>query len=346
MLSVSGIIYAGTPAQKLLARLTKIQKKGIMFGHQDAPMYGTTWKWDEGRGDVLEVCGDYPAVMGFDLGKIELGSDKNLDGVPFSRMRKEIAAQHARGGIVTLSWHPWNPVTGNNAWDPEGSAVTAVLPGGDKQQKMEGWIDTVIDFIGSLKTEKGKAIPVIFRPWHEMTGGWFWWGSNSCTPEEYKQLYRMTVDRFRRAGLTNVVWSYSPGADAKETAERFLTYYPGDEYVDMIGTDAYQFSTTQDFISLVQNEMKIMSGIARKHGKLFALTEAGYRNTPQSDWFTQGLLPSISDSGASYVLLWRNAWDNPEENFGPAPDKNTSDDFRKFYADKQTLFLKDIKKIK
>lgn len=53
-----------------------------MMGHQDDPFYGTTWKWEYGRSDVKEVCGDYPAIMGFELGRLELDSTRNLDGVP------------------------------------------------------------------------------------------------------------------------------------------------------------------------------------------------------------------------------------------------------------------------
>ena len=72
-----------TPAEQLKIRLQKILNKGVMLGHQDDPVYGTTWKWDLGKSDVLLTTGDYPAVMGFDLGKIELDSKENLDGVPF-----------------------------------------------------------------------------------------------------------------------------------------------------------------------------------------------------------------------------------------------------------------------
>ncbi len=108
-----------TPAGQLKIRLQKLLNKGIMLGHQDDPVYGTTWKWDEGKSDVLLTTGDYPAVMGFDLGKIELDSKENLDGVLFDRMRQEIIAQYKRGGIVTLSWHPWNPATGENACGSE-----------------------------------------------------------------------------------------------------------------------------------------------------------------------------------------------------------------------------------
>ena len=81
---------AASLRSELLKRLEKIQEKGIMLGHHDDPVYGTTWKWEEGRSDILETAGDYPAIMEFDLGGLELGWDKNLDKVPFERIHKEI----------------------------------------------------------------------------------------------------------------------------------------------------------------------------------------------------------------------------------------------------------------
>ena len=70
-----------TTAQQLLERLDSLQKKGIMYGHQDDPMYGLTWEYQKDSSDVKNVCGDYPAIMGFDLGGIEMGDQKNLDSV-------------------------------------------------------------------------------------------------------------------------------------------------------------------------------------------------------------------------------------------------------------------------
>ena len=93
-------VNANTPAYKLIKRLRTLEKVGIMIGHQDDPVYGRNWKWDVGKSDVLSVTGDYPAVMGFDLGEIELGHKKNLDGVPFDRIRNEIIAQYKRNGII------------------------------------------------------------------------------------------------------------------------------------------------------------------------------------------------------------------------------------------------------
>ena len=110
--------FAGkqTPRQKLIQRLAKIQKKGYMYGHQDDTFYGITWDWDLNRSDTYELVGDFPAVMGFDLGGIEMADSKNLDSVPFERIRQEIIRQHERGGIVTISWHPRNPLLGSTAW--------------------------------------------------------------------------------------------------------------------------------------------------------------------------------------------------------------------------------------
>ena len=93
-------------AQQLLERLDSLRQKGIMYGHQDDPMYGLTWEYDKDSSDVKNVCGSYPAIMGFDLGGIEMGDKKNLDSVPFTRMTEEIQNHYRRGGIITLSWHP------------------------------------------------------------------------------------------------------------------------------------------------------------------------------------------------------------------------------------------------
>ena len=125
-----------TPAQQLIGRLQDLQKKGVMFGHQDALFYGTTWKWEYGRSDVNDVCGDYPAVLGCELDGLELGRDRNLDGVPFAEMRRQIIGHWRRGGIVTVSWHAYNPVTEEDVWHTEGDAVAQVLPGGKESEKM------------------------------------------------------------------------------------------------------------------------------------------------------------------------------------------------------------------
>jgi len=89
--------------RNLYANMKRLQKKGIMFGHQDDLAYSLGWQYEDGRSDVKEVAGDYPAVMGWGLGHIELGSDVNLDSVPFSRMRSLAQQVYAQGGLKTFS---------------------------------------------------------------------------------------------------------------------------------------------------------------------------------------------------------------------------------------------------
>ncbi|GJG66940.1 glycoside hydrolase family 26 protein [Prevotella lacticifex] len=359
LLFAAGILCSGTataaqtPAQKLMKRMMKLQKRGIMVGHQDDPMYGSTWSWDENRSDVLEVTGDYPAVMGFDLGELELGNDKNLDKVPFDRLRREAIAQYQRGGIVTISWHPHNPVTSQNAWDPSGEPVKKILEGGDVRDKFMGWLKTVATFLKTLKTPDGKQIPIVFRPWHEMNGGWFWWGKNSCTPEEYKQFFKLTHETFDREGLKDyLVWAWSPNLDGtSDTKEKFMECYPGDDLVDLVGIDIYEFDNSDsNYIANTKAELKIMTECARQQKKLAAFTETGCRGiNHKSDWFMQTLYPVLQQfSGQlSYVLFWRNDFVNPDqEAYLPNKGSNAAPDFKKFEEQKDILFLKDIKKTK
>ena len=107
----------------LLNNLRKVPTQGIMFGHHDDPLYGVGWEGDEDRSDVKSVCGDYPAVMSFDLGHIELEREKSLDNVPFRKIRQETINQYKRGGVVSFSWHLDNPLTGKDAWDVSDTTV-------------------------------------------------------------------------------------------------------------------------------------------------------------------------------------------------------------------------------
>lgn len=349
-LTLQGVYAQCTAGKMLMKRLHLLQEKGIMLGHQDDPVYGTTWKWDEGKSDVLLTTGDYPAIMGFDLGKLELGSNENLDGVPFDRMRNEIIAQFKRGGIVTLSWHPWNPVTGENAWDPKGDAVKEVLEGGSQQKKFESWLRKVAKFINSLQTETGEKVPVIFRPWHEMNGGWFWWGANSCTPEQYNMLFIKTYVTLMKAGCNNIVWAWSPNLSDQKNVDLFLQRYPGGDFVDLIGVDIYEFDNDDaNYQKNLKETLDVMMQASEKVGKMAALTETGCRGiSKKKDWFTKALWPVLKDYKLSYVLFWRNAWDKPqEEAYLPGvKDGAIVKDFKKFYQEPKVLFAKDIEGIK
>ena len=143
-----------TQAEQLFERLDTLRQKGYMFGHQDDPFYGLTWDYQPDSSDVKNTCGDWPAVMGFELGGIEMGDQKNLDSVPFTKMRDEIIKHYERGGVVTISWHPRNPMTTieggglagqkfpeGTAWDvTDTTVVKNILEGGKKHELFKTWM--------------------------------------------------------------------------------------------------------------------------------------------------------------------------------------------------------------
>lgn len=185
-------------AVKLYRNMLNLQHKGLMFGHQDALAYGTKWYGEEGRSDVKDVCGDYPAVFGWELGHLELGKPYSLDSVYFDKIRGYIKKVNKEGGINTISWHFTNLFTGGSAWDVSSNkTVASILPGGEKHELYKQYLDKLAVFMLSLKTDQGTLIPILFRPFHEHTGSWFWWGKNLCTADDYKALWRFTVTYLR-----------------------------------------------------------------------------------------------------------------------------------------------------
>ena len=341
--------------ENLLAHLHAISANGYLIGHQDDPVYGVGWVGDSCRSDVKSVCGDFPAVIGFDLGHLELGDSVNLDGVPFDRMRDEIIRHFDRGGMVTLSWHLDNPLTGGSAWvkpdsltDQEKLTVASVLEGGECHDKFLSWLDTLASFLNSLETPYGVKVPVLLRPWHEHTGSWFWWGQNLCTTEQYKALWKLTVDQLKQRGVNNVLYAYSPGTEFNGDAAKYLERWPGDEIVDVIGFDSYCTNNAEDTVAInnyassLDLNLKALCDIAKQHNVVPALTETGMESLGKEDWWTSTLMPVLNKYPIAYVLLWRNAHNKPGHFYMPYPGQKTVSDFVKFYNDKRTLFVKDV----
>lgn len=225
----------------------------ILFGHQDDLAYGVHWDRrteslarESGvqRSDVRSVTGSYPAVYGWDVGDIG-NSDTvavNLDSVPFEAMKAWMIEGYERGGVITVSWHMDNPVTGGSSWDTT-AAVSKLLPDSSHHEEFVAMLDRFARFADDLKTGfwkrlglGGHHVPIIFRPFHEMNGDWFWWGVAS--PEDYKALWRFTVEYLREEkNLHHLLYAYSP--DIFQGRHGYLRYYPGDEYVDVLGYDDY-----------------------------------------------------------------------------------------------------------
>jgi len=323
----------------LYRHLNQMRTTGIMFGQQDALAYGIGWKasYLDFISDVNFVSGEYPAIYGWDLGHI--GDSVNIDSVNFELMKHWMKEVYKKNGIITISWHHNNPVSGGTAWELT-PAVERILPGGDTHQKFMDDLKQVSLFMKDLTGDKGEPIPFIFRPYHEMEGNWFWWGKPFATPEQYKELWHMTVNYLRSEGLHNVLYSYNPDFKGDSVAEK---YYPGDEYVDFVGIDTYSIDDTSR-IAGINEKINWMIEFANQHNLIPAISEAGCNlNAVDSDYWTRTLLPFIQGKQLSYVLFWRNA--NRNHYFVPYPGQYTANDFNRFIQNDYIITLSAMKSV-
>lgn len=335
--------------RELYKRLFDLVGEGTMIGHQDDLAYGHHWYREPGRSDVKEVTGDYPAVIGWELGDIELDSVFNLDSVYFDDIRAYVRETAKRGGLTTMSWHANNIATGGNAWDcGQDTVVRSILPGGIHHTDYLVWLDRLGDFFNSLKDDDGTYIPIVFRPYHEHTGGWFWWGADQCTPEEYKALWRMTQNYLQDVKhVHHLIYSYST-AEIRDR-DHFLERYPGDDVIDVLGFDCYvqgdgSLEDLEYYRETMMNNIAIVSGYGEEAAKIVTIGETGYEGVKHPRYFTEIMYPLIREASISWVLFWRNAYeqDKREHYYLPFVGHPAAEDFKDFSSRNDVLMSRDI----
>lgn len=328
---------------ELYNNLFKWDDKGVMLGHQDDLAYGIGWL-DSGdyKSDVQMVTGDYPALFGWDLGHLELGEDCNLDGVPFEDMRRNIIWVDRNGGVNTFSWHLRNPLTLGDSWDISSKKVVwSILNDASTRRCYYEFLEKLAEFMLSLKRENGELIPVIFRPLHELSGSWFWWGRDLCTVDEYVALWRDTIDFLRAKGVHNMLVSYSMAG--YKSVEQFTERYPGDDYVDIVGFDIYHYGTAKEYIEDMHIRSDIARAFALERGMIWAVCETGYETIPDKDWFTTVLLPGIEGKQCSHLLLWRNAQNRPNHFYASYPGHKSARDMKRFAKRDDVLTMSELR---
>lgn len=360
-LPLSGLTdpQATAETRALYHNLLAMQGKQVLFGHQDSLAYGVSWENDTDRSDVKDVTGSFPAVYGWDIGWLEKGSGENLDGVSFALMRESIKRSFQRGGVTTISWHMINPVTGGSHSDSSIKAVEQIIPGGAQHELLKNYLDKFVVFNESLVVD-GVQVPIIFRPWHEHNGEWFWWGKGPAVEEDYIKLWRVTVDYLRNEKQQhNLIFAFSPDRSRTniDTIEQDYFYaYPGDKYVDVIGLDNYWDlgHPANNTPAAKQREhfgksLAAIGRIAQAKGKVAALTEGGSESIPNANFWTEVILPGINTNENSqhiaWLLVWRNATDggyNKQHYYAPYPGHHSAEDFKKFKDDERILFEAEL----
>jgi mannan endo-1,4-beta-mannosidase len=277
---------------------------------------------------------------------------------------RSVKAAHARGALITFDWHLSSPPErGGSFYVNDGNRgllgeITAEMTDSgecvDSAQGMCTWYFAQVDKV--LEIMRDLDFPIAFRPLHEMTGFWFWWGNpRQLAPEnleyasfayQYKKLYRALVKYTRDKGMHNLLYVWSPSNEAN------FDFYPGDDFVDIVGLDVYEQGTVYGpDLDTFKSELRKLTNYADSHGKIAIVAETGFRmGYPEVEtmfWTQNVLKPLVEGPDAfrvAWVLSWMNAqWErSPYIPYAGMDNPVAIDDFVRFYKAPQTLFEGDF----
>lgn len=338
--------------QALYNYLFDVQKNYTMLGHHDGLAYGHGWRDNLGKSDVKQMTGSQEAVCGLDFGKIEHGHEININRVPFDKMREIVKYAYRQRQVIMICWHVDNPMTYQEnltypvgtSWDNSSNdVVREILKDGSViNLRFKGWMDNLAGYIKTLKDDDGTPIPFIFRPWHEHTQAWNWWGKKCATEQEFIDLWRFTITYLRdHHDIHNMIYSISPQMDTELTKQDYLFRWPGDEYVDFLGMDCYHGRNKEAFAVNVKN----ISELSQEKKKPCAVTETGIEGVKYPTYFTEEVLPALKGNQLSFVMFWRNDDEMKDHHFLPFKGDVSEKDFVKFCKDSKVLLLKDLRKV-
>ncbi len=214
-------------AKRLMSYLCDNYGTNVLTGQYcDTGLYGkeTACIWKE--------TGKYPAVIGLDM--IEYSPSRVANGSTGHSI--EYAKQAwENGAIVTMCWH-WNApsdyLTGtwySGFYKEHTNIDLDAIMNGEDEAGMQALLSDMDAIAGELKVLQEAGVPLLWRPLHEASGGWFWWGD--CEAQSNIALYRLMYDKFTNEyGLNNLIWVWN-GQSAD--------WYPGDDVVDIVGIDIY-----------------------------------------------------------------------------------------------------------
>ena len=346
----------------------------VLYGHMnDLLMHAGPGK--AGTSDTYTMLHDYPAVMPIDAMTLAGNDTEYQNHEPPAGAYPPVTGQAAidraveaseraakLGAIVSLSAHMPNfaqvaakgktngdyDFSGFTSVVTDGDVVRRVLPGGDLNPVFTAYLDKIAAYGLALQE---KNIPVLFRPYHENNGSWFWWGAAHCSASEFKNLFRYTEEYLRdEKGVHNFLYVYSPNGPFTDEAD-YLTRYPGDAFIDVPGFDMYQEKpqAKDNWMENFAKNMDIVQSFAAKHGKITTIPETGIlcgkdtlgrTGAQRKDWFTEAL-----DVLSAHKFPYFSTWSNFNEDVFDQPymvDKQRGhemvDGFTRFYNDPRSVF--------
>ncbi|AWH83755.1 beta-mannosidase [Flavobacterium album] len=323
----------------LFYNLKKLSKTKYLIGQQDA--FASFYNNAGGDSDIKKATGSDPALLGSDFMFI---TDDQNDGTPANWFYQQeqmiinnVKEAYNKGMVNIFSWHLREPFEGETFYTSDMTdqqkqeAFASILPGGVNHDYYKAKLDKVASVLNNLKDNNNKLIPVIFRPFHEFDGNWFWWGTAYCTPAQYQQAWQFTVEYLRDTkNVHNVLYAFAPD-NSYTTSNNYLSRYPGDDYIDILGMDNYgDFANgSSTGVTTANNKLKMLSDLAREKVKIAALTETGFRVTsgtsPITGFFTNNIYTAMTSNNVelAFVMFWNN--DQSGYYVPPAGQSNTQD---------------------
>lgn len=255
-------------ARKLLASLYEISGSKIIAGHHNYSRRPDLWP-----DTVKRITGKEPQIWGCDFINYYMPGDAES-------VVREAYRKYREGYIVTLMWHAGRPQddppfgwkTSVQAKMTDSQWVELTTPGTPLNTRWKAQVDTIAYYLKELQV---LGVPVLWRPYHELNGVWFWWG-NRKGPGGSAKLYRMMYERFvYYHQLNNLIWVWNTNAPRNlinDEAYAYEDYFPGLDCIDVLATDIYH----SDYKQSHHDQL-----VALAAGKLVALGEVGEVPTPQ-----------------------------------------------------------------
>ena len=346
---------ASTETVALFYNLRNLGKTKIIIGQQDA---FNSFYQNNGSSDIKKTTGNDPSILGSDFMFITDKDNPNNNWYvqQENKIIQDTKDAYAKGMINTFCWHLREPYNEKSFYSADMTseqrtdAFKSLLPGGKFNDWFKKKLDKVASVVSNLKDTNGKQIPIIFRPFHEFDGNWFWWGANYCTAEEYISVYRFTVNYLRDTkNVHNILFAFSPD-NSYTTPSSYLSRYPGDDYVDILGMDNYGDFDNKGTsgASLANSKLKLISDLAISKNKIAALTETGYRVTSTTpainNWFSTYLYDAITNNNLqiAYVMFWSNT---SSGYYVPTPGNSNVADFQNFTLKSKIILQNNISKM-
>lgn len=321
------ILPQGQAELRYLASLSTQGHHGILSGQWVSGPAGWAKAFDLFADGLYQKTGKHVGLLGSDYFGKEGATDAQNQ-----RLDEILIGQFKAGGLVTLTWsadNPWYPGhVGTYCKKAPGPCVPGKLNDLTRPETAAGAtfkseLDVLADDLARLQA---AGVIVLFRPFHEMNGNWFWWGAQttqSPAPSEFAELWRYTYHYLTETKkLNNLLWVYSPGNSETQLQlypkwnglkQPATYYYPGGEYVDVTGIDVYADRLDRPDTGPNGSHYSIPTYAQMiALGKPFGLTEFGPGSADLKSFDFDAVLHAAADNypKVGFFMAWQ---DNPSK---------------------------------